>query len=146
MENLGYGTHVTVDGFLAGSEELASEGAALVFLHSVAADLEPGSDRPFQTVVTEDDGESAALASNETQMLLHVFPQLRSLCLQVFTRRELSPGSLLPRMKRMFSVGRFESRMGNVARTVPPNELELQRIVHGDRAYVRARHVNARDG
>ena len=145
MENLGYGTHFTVDGFLAGSEQLGSEGAALAFLRSVAADLEPDSGNPFQTVVTEGDGESAALVSNESQLLLHLFPQQRSLCLQVFTRREVSLGSLLPLLKQTFSAGRFESHLGNVARTVPPNELELQRMVQGDRAYVRARHVNARD-
>jgi hypothetical protein len=144
MENLGYGTHFTVDGFQAGSDELGSEGAALAFVRSVAGDLERDNVSPFQIVVTEDDGESAALVSNESQLLLHVFPQLRSLSLQVFTRREVSLSSLMTLLKQEFSAGRFESHLGNVARTAPTSERELQRLVQGDRAYARARHVNSR--
>jgi S-adenosylmethionine/arginine decarboxylase-like enzyme len=146
MDDLGYGTHFTVDGFQAGGAALTREGAALDFLRSVAEYLEPSNLNPVTAQLPEPDGESAALISNESQLLLHVFPELRSLSLQVFTRREVSLAQLMTLLEQDFAAGRFESHLGNVARIAPTSEDDLERMVRGDRAYARARLTGMHGG
>lgn len=145
MENLGYGTHFTVDGFQTG-RTLTEAGAAGDFLLAVAGHLEPSGSDPFQVSVAAEDGESAALLNSETQLLLHLFPELRSVSLQVFTRRDVSLTKLMQLLEQSFAAGRFESHLGNVARAAPQDRNDLQRMVQGDRAYARARLVTARSG
>lgn len=145
MENLGYGTHFTVDGFQTGGS-VAPAGAAAGFLRAVADYLEPSASEPFQVSVAAEDGESAALLSSETQLLLHLFPELRSVSLQVFTRRDVSLTKLMQLLEQSFAAGRFESHLGNVARAAPRDRNDLQQMVQGDRAYARARLVTARSG
>jgi S-adenosylmethionine/arginine decarboxylase-like enzyme len=146
MENLGYGTHFTVDGFQADDAALTAEGAALNFLKDVAAYLEPGEGNSFQAVAQGSNGESAALIVSESQLLLHAFPDLRSVSLQVFTRRDVSLTQLMTLLEQAFDAGRFESHLGNVARTAPTDKDELERMVQGDRAYARARLTGLRSG
>ncbi len=139
MESLGYGTYLTVTGFLASAEALADPDKVPALLHRLASALEPDKVVISELTAVSQDGMSAALLCVETQLAVHAFPNLRQLSLHVFTRRDVPHSILYQLLKDDFLVGRVESHLSNVGRVAPESKDELRRMLIGDRDYARAR-------
>ena len=101
--------------------------------------LEAGRKPTVSMVVEEDDGFSAGVLGHEAHVVLHLFPALRSLSLQVFSRRDVLLSDLTRNLGQSFGVGRFESHLGHATKSLPQDEARLGKVLRGDRAYARVR-------
>lgn len=142
MENLGYGSRFTVDGFLASERLLADGGVLKRLVTRLAGNLEPCSDRGHEATLDEADGVSVAAICAESQIVLHAFPAARALNLHLFTRRDVPLTALLGLLGEELEAGRYESHLSSVGRIAPADDGELARMLAGDRGYARARLLN----
>lgn len=101
--------------------------------------LEGGRKPVVSMVVEEEDGFSAGVLGHEAHVVLHLFPALGGLSLQVLSRRDVLLSDLTRSLGQRFGVGRFESHLGQATKSLPKEQDRLRRVLAGDRAYARVR-------
>lgn len=145
MERLGFGSHIIIDGFQAGTQALQDETHCCELLIRLAEQLEPTpSTLPvsFKREEVATPGISAGLVRAETQLALHTFSAQYALCLDVFSRRNVEVTYLLTELQESFQVGRVESHQISRAKIFPKDHSALLTRLQGDRLYVAARFDN----
>lgn len=134
-----YGRRFIVDAFRPnpwGRIERSDVEAHLIELSHL---LEGSRAAVASVVVEEEDGFSAGLLGSEAHVVLHLFPALGTLSLQVFSRRDVLLSDLTRNLSQRFGVGRFESHLGNATKALPKDQQRLGRVLLGDRSYARVR-------
>ncbi|MEX2540383.1 MAG: hypothetical protein WD314_01195 [Trueperaceae bacterium] len=139
MDSLDYGRRFIVDAFRSKAAVPVSHAEVESYLLDLHGNLE-GERAPHESVLLDDDdGFSAAVLGAEANAVLHLFPALSTMSLQVFSRRDVLLSDLTRRLTRHFEVGRFESHLGNATKALPRERARLQRVLAGDRSYARIR-------
>lgn len=134
-----YGRRFIVDAFHPGNWERVGRDEVEAYLAELN-DLLEGGRRPGSTVLVEDsDGFTAGLLGSEAHAVLHLFPALGTMSLQVFSRRDVMLSDLTRNLSQRFGVGRFESHLGNATKALPKDSERLKRVLAGDRSYARVR-------
>ncbi len=139
MELLGYGSHITVEGFQASETSLADNELVKAVVQDLASMLEPRSMRQASAELSAENGSSAAEHRGETQISLHTFVSARAWQMRLFTRRDFPVTEVFGLLRERFGTGRFESRLTAVGKVAPVDNAGLARILAGDRGYAWAR-------
>lgn len=139
MDALDYGRRFTVDAFRLDSSLQVDEGLMRDALDELYAFVEsPRSGR--QIVYYDDlDGMSSAVCGDEAHAAIHLFHQLGTVSLQVFSRRDVLLSDVTDFLARRFGVGRFESHLGNATKALPKDPDRLRSLLSGDRSFARVR-------
>lgn len=139
MDPLDYGRRFIVDAYRSKAAVPVGHAEVESYLLELHGALE-GERAPHETVMLDDDdGFSAAVLGAEAHAVLHLFPALATMTLQVFSRRDVLLSDLTRKLTRHFDVGRFESHLGNATKALPRERERLQRTLAGDRSYARIR-------
>lgn len=142
-EGLGYGTAVLLDGAYADVTKLTDQGAVRDVLERIVAEVEPnvGSTSPADVVFHDSrrDGMSAALIRGETSVLLHAFPDLRTVTLHLFSAHDLSLSATTRMFLDAFDVGKFQSSVRAYGHYPPRDPVALEHALAGLRDYARIR-------
>jgi len=139
MDALEYGRRFTIDAFRSGKELRPTKEELKQYLSELHSQLEKAHRDPEIVVVKDSTGLSGAISGAESDLSLHLFPQLGALTLKVLTRRDVLLSQLTDSLAQRFDVGRFESHLSNVARALPAQDVRLRRVLMGDRSYAQAR-------
>lgn len=140
MERLGYGTHLTVEAFQAQQDLLKDESAVRRLLIDLAAVMETNCVEEFlEELVHAEDGFSVARLCSESQLFIHLFPDLGILSCRVFTRRKANLTPIVETLREHFRTGRFESHVSSVSKLAESESGALKAMLQGDRRYARAR-------
>lgn len=141
---LAYGTHLVYDGSAADPSRLA-DGALVARVSALVADRIGAAADATRVVVEEDGGVSVAMVMTEASIVLHAFPGLGALCLDVFSVRRRRAEDLYHDVEEAFAVGRSTSRREARARAPRPfDPAGIRRRVRGERAYAEARFTDLR--
>lgn len=139
MDSLDYGRRFIVDAYRSKAALPLDHLEVESYLLELHGALE-GERAPHETVLLDDDdGFSAGVLGAEAHAVLHTFPALATMCLQVFSRRDVLLSDLTRKLTSHFDVGRFESHLGNATKALPRQRDRLQRALAGDRSYARIR-------
>ncbi len=140
-DNLGYGTHLILDGFRADAARLTDDAAIAAALEAVLGLM--GETGAAGVLLRHDRdgaaGASAAIVGAEAHACLHAFPALRKLSLDAFSARSLPSQAVTEAFLQRFAVGRYESRVHGRGRLLPPGHEGIERALDGDRDYARLR-------
>jgi hypothetical protein len=139
MDSLDYGRRFIVDAYQRRVPARHDRAEVESYLNELHALLE-GNRSPHDTVLVDDeDGFSAAVRGAEAHAVLHLFPAIGKMSLQVFSRRDLLLSDLTRQLASRFDVGRFESHLGNATKALPKERSLLISALAGDRSYARVR-------
>lgn len=138
---LAYGMHLVYDGTHADPSRLADGALVRRTVARIAALLGAEAREAEEVVVLEEaGGVSAAVHLAEAAVVLHAFPGLATLCLDVFSVQRRQAETLYRPVEEAFAVGRSNSRRASRARSPHPNDRAgLERRLSGERAYAEAR-------
>lgn len=139
MDTLDYGRRFTVDAYRHGPDPSYDRIEVESYLSELHALLEPGSSPSTTVLIEHDDGFSVATRGGEANAVLHLFPQLGSMTLQVFSRRDVLLSDLTRSLTKRFGTGRYESHLSNANKALPKEPSELAKVLAGDRDYARIR-------
>lgn len=143
-EGLGYGIQVSLDGDHADEAQLRLPGAASAILERMIRLVEPDAIAPVDAIFDAgSDGLSAALIMGETAGVVHTFPRLRTVNLQLFTSHDMSLSTTLKMFIDAYQIGRFRSAVREFGRYLPRDRDGLRRAVAGERTYVQLRLLPA---
>lgn len=139
MDALDYGRRFTVDAFRPNASLEVEEGLMREALEELYGFVE--SPRAGRQVVYYDDvdGMSSAVCGDEAHAAVHLFPELGTVSLQVFSRRDVLLSDVTAFLTRRFGVGRFESHLGNATKALPKDPDRLRSLLSGDRSFARVR-------
>lgn len=136
---LGYGNLLTLDGFRATSASLSAPSEIESLLQELGELLDP-SGAPRVYVEASDDGVSGLLASAESQIFVHAFPERQRIVFKAFSRRILPVITLSERVRVRFGIGRLESQLRQRTVLIPPeHDVPEPRVLAGERGYARLR-------
>lgn len=136
---LDYGRRFVVDAFRPKAWSPIERSEVEAYLSELSDLLEGGRRPSASVVVEEEDGFTAGLRGSEAHVVLHLFPALGVLSLQVFSRRDVLLSDLTRNLAQRFGVGRFESHLGHATKALPKDEELLGQVLAGDRSYARVR-------
>ncbi|HEX7004656.1 MAG TPA: hypothetical protein VF168_10775 [Trueperaceae bacterium] len=134
-----FGRRFVVDASRPGSWTPIGRSDVEAYLAELNELLEGPRKPALSLVVEEADGFSACVLGHEAHVVLHLFPALGVLSLQVFSRRDVLLSDLTRNLGQRFGVGRFESHLGHATKSLPKDEERLARVLRGDRSYARVR-------
>lgn len=134
-----YGRRFVVDAQRPGSWAPIGTSDVQAYISEVNELLEGGRQPAISQLVEEEDGFTAGVLGSEAHVVLHLFPALGTLCLQVFSRRDVLLSDLTRHLGERFGVGRFESHLGHATKALPRNPERFAQVLAGDRAYARVR-------
>lgn len=142
-ESFGYGTQVCLDGASADPGALADVESARRFVRELVSAVENTchelTDASVVMVDAGPDGYSAALVAGETSVSLHVFVELRSVALQLFSPHSVPAGNVTELFLAAFRVGRYQSGVRGRGLILPSDRALLTRMLSGQRDYARLR-------
>jgi S-adenosylmethionine decarboxylase len=139
MDTLDYGRRFIVDGTRPGAWPPLDRTDVEAYLLQLHDQLEGGRVPTITQLVEDVDGFSAAACGAEAHVVLHLFPALGYVSLQVFSRRDVLLSDMTRNLGQHFGVGRFESHLGNATKSLPKEPERLRRVLAGDRDYARIR-------
>lgn len=138
MDPLGYGTHMTVDGFGA-SAPLLDEPWVIGAAYDLLRALGPGGAEPLKVSYWFPDGVSVGLARPESHLTLHTFAGRRLVCVGIFTPQLVSVQGFSSVFQGRFETGRLEGHLGSRSVALPQDEGSALRYLLGERNYTDVR-------
>lgn len=144
VDVLAYGTHLVYDGTGADPSRLADRALVARVAASVASVLDDAA-KPTRVEVEDEGGVSVAMVLTEASVVLHAYPGLGALCLDVFSVRRRRAEDLYHAVEEAFAVGRSTSRREARARAPRPGDGDGIRLrLIGERAFAEARFTDLR--
>ncbi len=144
VEVLAYGTHLVYDGTGADPSRLADRGLVTRVAALVASVLDDASS-PTRVEVEDEGGVSVAMVLSEASVVVHAYPGLGALCLDVFSVRRRRAEDLYHPVEEAFAVGRSTSRREARARAPRPLDHDgIRARLIGERAFAEARFTDLR--
>ncbi len=144
MKNLalGYGLHLTLDGYECSQEQLANLDVIYEFLDTCPDVIQMTKIMPpyvfkYHAPAPENWGISGFVLIAESHISIHTYPEKRYLSLDIFSCKHFDYQKALAYVTEMFSIARHELHLLDRGLEFPRNVATVERLLREERKQMR---------